>query len=231
MAESATDGTGTGHARRCRRTKEEIAGIRTAILELLADHHSMTARQIFYRLTSRGLIGKTEGEYERTVVRLLIRMRRSGELPFGWIADDTGLQREPMARAGLADAAGGAASASCGAPQDAKAPYIETWLEHESIGGVLLPLTSKFGVPLMVTRGHPSLSFLHAAAEAIRGQGRPAVIYYLGDHDRRGVDALRRIPRGIRDIASDVDLTFHRLAVTPAQIESLGLQTCPTKDH
>jgi hypothetical protein len=45
----------------------------------------MTVRQVFYQLTTRGLIAKTEGEYGRTVGRLLAEMRRASDIPFDWI--------------------------------------------------------------------------------------------------------------------------------------------------
>jgi hypothetical protein len=45
--------------------------------------------------------------------------------------------------------------------------YVEVWLEKEALAGVLVDITSEYDVPLMVTRGYPSVSFLHEAAEAI----------------------------------------------------------------
>ena len=38
-----------------RRTKAEMDAIRLAILEVLADLHPMTVRQVFYALTTRGV--------------------------------------------------------------------------------------------------------------------------------------------------------------------------------
>jgi hypothetical protein len=40
-------------------------------------------------------------------------------------------------------------------------------------------------VPLLVTRGYPSLSCLYAAAEIIAEQDKPAIIYYIGDNSWR----------------------------------------------
>jgi hypothetical protein len=57
-----------------KRTKREIA---------VTEDAPMTVRQVFYRLVINGVIGKTETEYKSTVVRLLGRMRRDGEVPFG----------------------------------------------------------------------------------------------------------------------------------------------------
>jgi hypothetical protein len=49
----------------------------------------MTVRQVFYRLVSLGAILKTQAEYKNTVCRLLTDMRRSDDLPFEWITDNT----------------------------------------------------------------------------------------------------------------------------------------------
>jgi hypothetical protein len=40
-------------------------------------------------------------------------------------------------------------------------------------------------IPLMVTRGYPSMSFLYSAAQSIRSDRR-TVIYYFGDRDPSG---------------------------------------------
>ena len=74
-----------------RRTKAAIQALRDAIYEIVAEYQPMTVRQVFYQLVTRGVIDKTEAEYKTTVCRLLVQMRRDGELPFDWIADNTRL--------------------------------------------------------------------------------------------------------------------------------------------
>jgi len=49
-------------------------------------------RQIFYLATVRGLVSKDEGGYDRVQIDL-VEMRRSGQLPYGWIVDHTRWQR------------------------------------------------------------------------------------------------------------------------------------------
>ena len=56
----------------------------------------MTVRGVFYRLVSAGLIGKNEREYNATVVRLLLAMRRDGSIPYPWVADGTRWTRKPV---------------------------------------------------------------------------------------------------------------------------------------
>jgi hypothetical protein len=63
--------------------------------------------------------------------------------------------------------------------------------EKDALSGVLYGVTSKYDVPLMVTRGYPSYSFLAQAAESIKEQGKPAYLYYFGDYDPSGVDISR----------------------------------------
>jgi hypothetical protein len=89
---------------RYRRTKAEVERIRTAIHTTVAAQQPMTVRQVFYVLTVQGVIDKTEAEYKRTVARLLQEMRRSGELPYVWIADATRWQRKPATFDSPADA-------------------------------------------------------------------------------------------------------------------------------
>jgi hypothetical protein len=48
---------------------------------------------------------------------------------------------------------------------------------------VLVNVTPKSDVPVMVTRGNPSLTYLDATGEAIEADS-----YYFDDHDPSGVD-------------------------------------------
>ena len=89
--------------------------------------------------------------------------------------------------------------------------------------------TNPWDVPLMVTRGYPSLSYLYEAAEAIVNRGKPAYLYYLGDWDPSGVDITRSVEQGIREFAPEARIVFERVAVTPQQIDELRLPTRPTK--
>src|SRR6185369_7278703 len=67
---------------RTRRTKAHISAIRTAILDVVEDDPPMTVRQVFYLLVARGVIEKTEEQYQGTVIRLMTEMRLDGSLPY-----------------------------------------------------------------------------------------------------------------------------------------------------
>jgi len=56
---------------------------------LISDDPPMTVRQVFYQLVARGVIEKTEEQYQGTVIRLMTEMRIDGELPFDWVVDES----------------------------------------------------------------------------------------------------------------------------------------------
>jgi hypothetical protein len=212
-----------------RRTRADIDRIKDAICDALNADWPMTIRQLFYRLVSTGVIDKTEAEYKTTVVRLLGEMRRSGAVPFEMIADNTRWMRKPRTYSSLGAALRRSAETYRRSVWDQQDAYVEVWLEKDALAGVLIDVTDPWDVPLMVTRGYASLSYLHGAAETIAAQGKPAFLYYFGDHDPSGVDITRAVEEGIREFAPEADITFERVAVTRRQIEELSLPTRPTK--
>jgi hypothetical protein len=159
----------------------------------------------------------------------LVDLRRSGRLPFDWIADNARWQRKPRSWRDPGEAVRQTACLYRKALWSDADEYVEIWLEKDALSAVVYEVTAEFDVPLMVARGYPSLSFLHQAAETISAQCRPAHIYHLGDYDPSGVDAANKIEETLRAFAPDADISFTRLAVLPWQIEAWKLPTRPTK--
>jgi hypothetical protein len=112
---------------------------------------------------------------------------------------------------------------------DDQSDYVEIWLEKDALAGVVYKETEPWDVPLMVTRGYPSLSYLYEAADRIKECRKPAYLYYFGDLDPSGVDITRTVECGIREFAVGADIEFERVAVTPQQVKDLNLPTRPTK--
>jgi hypothetical protein len=215
--------------RRARRTRREIESIREALYNLLEQQNPMTVRQVFYRLVSQGVIDKTENEYKNSVGRLLVSMRRAGEIPYGWIADATRWQRKPDTYSSLESALRYTARTYRRSLWDDQDVYVEIWTEKDAIAGIIMEETDPWDVPLMVSRGFSSLSYLYEAAEAIKHKNKPAWLYYFGDHDPSGVHIDKNIKQNLRQLAPKADIRFVRLAVRPEQIEEWDLPTRPTK--
>ena len=215
--------------KRRRRSKAEIKSLRATIYDTLEADHPMTVRQVFYWLVSDGVIEKTEAEYKTTICRLLTVMRRERVLPFDWLADSTRWMRKPTTYSGLERCLKITAQTYRRSLWDDQDARVEIWLEKDALAGVLYQETQEWDVPLMVTRGYPSLSFLHGAAMEIEASDKPTHLYYFGDHDPSGVDIPRKVEEDIRDFAPEVELSFERVAVLSDQIEKWKLPTRPTK--
>jgi hypothetical protein len=227
VADGAVYGAST--IKRFRRTKALIGDVRAAIYEVLAEANPQTVRQVFYALTVRGVIKKAEGEYQRTVIRLLTEMREAGQIPFEWIADNTRWMRKPRTYTGL-DACLKNTSRFYRRDLWAAMPvYVEVWCEKDALAGVLLEETEPYDVPLMVAKGYASVTFLWGAARAIEARGKPAHIYHFGDLDPSGVDAARDIEAKLRRYAPEAEIHFSRPAVTREEVEAWNLPSRPTK--
>ena len=87
--------------KRKRRSKAELDSLKQSMLDIIAENDSMTVRQLFYQMVSRGMIDKTEAEYNNTVSRLATQMRKAGEMPFNAIADNTRWMRKPRTHSSL----------------------------------------------------------------------------------------------------------------------------------
>ena len=219
----------TSPIKRKRRSASDMQAIRSAMFDLLSADNPMTVRQVFYQLFTKGAIKKSEAEYKQTVCRLLGEMRRERQIPFGWIADSTRWMRKPKTFSSLDAALRATAENYRRAVWADLDVYVEIWLEKEALAGVLIEETAVWDVPLMVTRGYPSLTYLYEAAEAIASYEKPTFIYYFGDCDPSGLDITRTVEAGLREFAPEADITFERVAVTREQIADLRLPTAPPK--
>jgi len=214
--------------KRDRATREQVLGRRQHLYNIVAEMKPMTVRQVFYQASVRGVVGKTEAGYTKVQTDLVL-MRRSGQLPYGWLVDNTRSRRSLIGFGSVEEALQRTASfyrkdlwrhADC---------YVEVWLVKDALAGVITPVVDLYDVPLMVARGYASLSFLHEAAEYINELDVPTYIYHLGDYDPSGVNAGEKIEQTLRAMAPAADIHFERIAVTPVQIIKWNLPTRPTK--
>ena len=96
----------------------------------------MTVRQIFYELVNRGVIEKTEAQYQQTVIRLLTDMRINGELPFAWIVDHSRQRRVTRTYDSMAEAVEDTATFYRKSELKESSAYIEMWVEKDALSGI-----------------------------------------------------------------------------------------------
>lgn len=202
--------------------------IQVAILDTFAEQGPpMTVRQIFYQLSSKGVVPKDETKGYRPVQSQLTVMRRNGSIPYGWLADNTRWKIQPTMYNGMSDALERMTRyyrQDLWASQNA---HVEIWIEKDALAGVVSSITDSFGVPLFVSRGYSSISFAFDAAEQLSQLNKPIYIYHFGDFDADGVHAAHSIREELsRHYA---DFHFERAAITPAHIDYYNLLTRPQK--
>ena len=214
--------------KRRRRTKEEIARDEDAAYQVLAESHPMTLRGLFYQLVTRRLIDKRETEYDK-LGRSMVKMRRSGRVPYQWLVDSTRWMRKPQTWGSLDDALWHTVQTYRRALWNEQEAYVEIWVEKNALAGILMLETEPWDVPLMVSVGFSSETYLYEAAQAVKYQHKPAYIYYFGDHDPSGVSIPRKIEERLRAMAPNSEIHFTRVAVNEEQIVEMNLPTRPTK--
>lgn len=208
------------------KTREDTLRLQSSIISVLADiGEAMTVRQIYYRLVAAGG-PKTEQFYSK-VQRTLLDMRERGVLPYELIADNTRSFYRPETYRDLASLLNEQQRFYKKDFWDSQASYIEIWLEKEALRSVFLDVTWDFQIPVYITKGFTSLSFVYSAAEEIKRINKPAYIYLFTDLDPSGIMVAQTIEKRMREFG--VQAEFIRPCLTPEQIEQYNVITRPTK--
>jgi hypothetical protein len=200
--------------RRKRKTNEELAAFREAIRGIVMRDPPMTVRHTFYLASVAGLVEKTEAGYD-AVGKALLWLRRNGRLPWSHIRDGTRQRDKAKTFSSVEQAVEETARLYRRSLWRDQAAHVEIWCEKDTLTGVLWPVVSEWDVPLMVSRGFTSDSYLHEAAEDLSEVGKPAHLYYVSDYDPSGVLIDRTIERKLRAFAPAAEIHFERIAVTP----------------
>lgn len=215
---------------RTRATKAEMQHRRERLYDLVAEGQPMTVRHAYYRAVVDGLIPKTDAGY-RQVQRAIAEMRDAGELPYEWIADNTRWMRKPVTFDSVDEALAAAAASYRRALWSSAPARVEVWCESDSTASTVADVTDEWDVPLMVTRGYPSKSFIWSSARSYTLRDRPVVIYYLGDLDPAGIEIEHTIRDGLRRHAPEREIRFERVAVTFDQRDEWDLPTTTAKNR
>lgn len=193
----------------------------------------LTLRQLYYQCVVRNLFPNTERSY-KNLGNLLSDARLSGLVDWDAIEDRVRQPRKAAEWDNLADLVESALYSYRLPRWKDQHMYAELWVEKDALAGVLEPLSHEYHVTLMVNRGYSSQSAMYEASKRImRGQGddgaaRPAVVYYLGDHDPSGEDMVRDV-RDRLNLFGVEDLWVEKIALTMAQVEQYRPPPNPAK--
>jgi hypothetical protein len=211
----------------------QTIAIRDAIIDLQYEHETMTVRGVFYALTVRGVVDKTEAGY-RQVQRQVLLARREGRLPWSFIADGTRWVNEPETWDSTEDVLHETARTYRRNLWRSQGVRIEVWLEKDALAGLISPVTHEWGVRLMVSRGQSSDTYCYSAAQDARDAfeqgGIESITYMLYDADRSGRSAARKVAEKLEYYSDFTPIQTYLLAVTDEQIEEWNLPTRPAKE-
>jgi hypothetical protein len=216
--------------KRGRRSTAEMAWLKFRLYILASQERPATVRSMYYRMVSKRFLPKDERAY-RLVQRTILDMRRQKIMPWQWITDSS---RRVWGKARFGDmkSYGDYVAANYYKDYWLDSPVnVEVWCEKDAIQGVVGPTVyNDFGLDLYVSKGQSSASYLYEAAESIREDGRPTVVYILSDFDPAGFRIGERIEAGLREhLPEEQDLRAVRVAVSYEQIQRYNLVTRPVK--
>lgn len=211
---------------RGRRTRAEMEWVKFRLYLLALEERPSTVRGMYYRMVSKGFLPKDDRAYN-LVQQTLLRMRRDGLLPWRWITDSS---RRVWGHARFGDTASYMDYVATNYRKDYwhNSPVnVEVWCEKDAMQGVIAPVVlEEFGLDLYVSKGQSSASYLYEAAQAIKDDGRPTVVYILSDFDPAGFRIAEKIEGGLREhVPEEQNLTTSRIAVSYEQVLEYGLVT------
>ena len=219
-------------AKRGRPLAASTLQVREAVLDLVEQRDRMTVRGIFYALTTTHVVPKTEAGYRKVQTQVLA-LRREGLLPWSFVADGTRWVRQVTTYDSTEEALNDVARLyrrDLWRSQDVR---VELWLEKDALADLIWPTVNQWGVPLLVSRGTSSATFLHNAAQeaevAFLADGRRTVVLALYDHDAGGERAFRTVVRGMAEYAPVSRPSVKLLGLTAEQVDAWKLPTRPAK--
>ena len=217
--------TGTPR-KRYRRTKTELERLQRRLFDIMHEHQPCTVRQVYYLAVVADLCDKTATGYN-LIQRELLKLRRSGAVPYGWIKDNARSAYGTQRYRSLQDFARAASTFLYRYDYWHDSPVnVELWVESDSIAGTLLDtVITEYGLRLHVGRGFSSETFLYNAGDEIQYDGRKTFVYVLSDFDPSGVSLAEDVATKLVRFAGDVEVTVQRIALDGDQVRRWNLPT------
>jgi len=195
-----------------------------AMYEAAKSAQPITGRGVGYKLFAAGLISSMD-EMGR-VYRLLREAREEGTIPWEWIVDETrGLERvatwdnpEQYAQQCATDYL----------PDiwNQQPHRVQVWSEKGTVRGVLKPVLDSYAVGFNPVHGFNSATNTYDVAQD--DDGRPLIIFYVGDYDPSGLFMSERdLPRRFEKYDGH-HIQLFRIALTRDQ--TAGLPSFPASN-
>src|SRR5215831_2497988 len=219
------DQTETGFKKGRGRSKRSLTLVE-AMFGIAEAAQPITGRGVGYKLFTAKLIPSMGRADMQRVYRLLKEERERGEIPWGWIVDET----RDLERTATWDDPGQFAQDMVDAYRhdhwNQQPARVEVWSEKGTVRGVLKPVLDKYAVGFRVMHGFSSATSVYDVAQS--DDGRPLIALYVGDFDPSGLFMSETdLPQRLEQYGGD-HVQLRRIALTGAQV--LPLQSFPAID-
>jgi hypothetical protein len=193
------------------------------LVDLARTNGPCSVRHLYYAATVAKVPGitKTDAGYAK-VQRQVLALRRSGAIPYELVTDSTRWQRKSPSYGSMAEALEETARLYRRNLWTASRWRLEVWAESDSISSTIHPVTNRWDVPLMVTRGQSSETFTYSAADAWKRSPSRPVVLYVGDHDPAGLDIEESLRTKLVAFYGE-PVEWRRIGVTWDQVQALDL--------
>lgn len=202
--------------------------VNSIISEYAAMGYTLTLRQAFYQLVSRGYIENSERSY-KNIGDLVRNARMAGLMDIDALEDRTRYLRQLGHFNDPAEVLRAAHDSYRLDKWQDQPCYAEIWIEKDALVDIAEKAANKLDVPCFSCRGYASISALYDAAQRFIEHGcqEARYIIYLGDHDPSGLDMPRNILERMTTFGADVEV--RRIALTMDQIEQFNPPPNPAK--
>jgi hypothetical protein len=208
-------------------SKKPGRGMAQASTALIAEMYSIakaaqpiTGRGIGYKLFTRGLTPSMSVNTIQKVYRLLRIAREQGDIPWSWIVDETRDLERISTWGDTEEYAQVVARSYRRDFWDQQPCRVEVWSEKGTIRGVLKPILDRFAVGFRVMHGFTSATAVNDIVES--DDGRPLVVFYVGDFDPSGLFMSEcDLPKRLVAYGGQ-HVELHRIALTREQTAELA---------
>ena len=201
------------------------------IEEFTADNYTVTLRQLYYQLVTRGIIPNKLFWYDR-LGEMMKNARLSGMVDWDAIEDRGRVPVMPPDWAGPASVMRAAVQNYRLDRWEGQAYHVEVWSEKDALSGILEGVCYRYHVRLLANRGYSSVTALYDASlrfDEAADVGKEPVVIYLGDHDPSGIDMVRDIDDRLELMSDSATTTIERVALNLPQVKIFSLPPNPTK--
>lgn len=213
------------------RVLKRIALANSILEDLSRQGYSISLRQLYYQLVSRGEIPNSQKEYKK-LGDTLSKARLAGLVDWSSLEDRGRMLRGHDGSDESPASWFNRLESSYWRPWwDDQPNYIEVWVEKDALAGVVERPCGRHRVSYFSCRGYSSQSEQYAAGKRFaraRRQGKDCHVIHLGDHDPSGLDMTRDNQERL-DMFSENSVEVHRIALNMDQIEELKPPPNPAK--